>query len=102
MKEGTGPLGDMGDLYLRMETELQRARDELGRQTVEVVVGEGVVRVVMSGTQVCERVAIQMEGLHPEHARRLEELLREAVNRAVLESQKLAARRIGPFAKEGG
>jgi DNA-binding protein YbaB len=55
----------------------------------------------MSGTQVCRKVSIAMEGLSPDLTRRLETLLEGAVNQAIQESQELAARRLGPLAGGG-
>ena len=94
------PAGDPPDLFHRLEAELQAAREELSRQSVEVVAGEGEVRIVMSGTQVCERVSIQVAGVASEPARRIEILVQEAVNQAIQESQELAARRLRPI--QGG
>lgn len=82
------------DLYRNADAELRAARDDLAKQSVEVSAGGGQVRLEMSGTQVCRKVSITMEGLSPEEARKLEALVEEAVNRALLESQQLAARRL--------
>ena len=94
------PGGDPPDLFHRLEAELKAAREELAGQSVEAVSGEGEVLIVMSGTQVCERVSIQVAGVGPEPAGRIEEQVREAVNRAIQESQELAARRLRPL--QGG
>ncbi len=96
--EGPRPAGD---LYRKMEAELRIARDDLAGQTVEASAGGGQVRLEMSGTQVCRKVSLAMEGLSPELARKLEILLEEAVNRAIYESQQLAARRLGPLTGGG-
>ncbi|MEX0788434.1 MAG: YbaB/EbfC family nucleoid-associated protein [Anaerolineales bacterium] len=94
------PGGDPPDLFPRLEAELRAAREELARQSVEVVSGEGEIRIVMSGTQVCEHVSIQVPGVAPDRARRIELLVQEAVNQAIQESQELAARRLRPM--QGG
>lgn len=86
--------------YRRMESELRAAREELAGQVVEAVSGEGEVRVVMSGTQVCEKVMIKVADVDADSARRIEKLVREAVNRAIQDSQELAARRLRPLQAE--
>lgn len=102
MREGGSQAsGAAGDLYRKMEAELRIAREDLAGQAVEALAGGGQVRVEMSGTQVCRKVSIAMEGLSPELARRLESLLEEAVNQAIQDSQQLAARRLGPLAGGG-
>ena len=98
---GSERSGAAGDLYRKMDAELRMARDDLAGQTVEASAGGGQVRLEMSGTQVCRKVSIAMEGLSPDLARRLETLLEEAVNQAIQESQELAARRLGPLAGGG-
>ncbi|MGH2625384.1 MAG: YbaB/EbfC family nucleoid-associated protein, partial [Anaerolineales bacterium] len=90
-----------GDLFRNVEAELRTARDDLARQTVEASSAGGEVRLEMSGTQVCRKVSITLERISPDTARELEALVEEAVNRAIQESQQLAARRLGPLAGGG-
>lgn len=98
---GSERSGEAGDLLRKMDAELRMAHDDLAGHTVEASAGGGQVRLEMSGTQVCRKVSIAMEGLSPDLTRRLETLLEEAVNRAIRESQELAARRLGPLAGGG-
>ncbi len=81
----------------RLQTELAKAREELAQETVEVSVGGGVVRLVMSGTQECRKVSLDPAVVKPEEVDLLQDLLLGAVNQAIHESQQLAARRLGPL-----
>lgn len=81
----------------RLQTELARVREELAEETVEVSVGGGVVRMLMSGTQECRKVTLDPGVVRPEEVEMLQDLLLGAVNQAIHESQQLAARRLGPL-----
>ena len=81
----------------RLQTELAKAREELAQETVEVSVGGGAVRLVMSGTQECRQVSLDPAVVKPEEVDLLQDLLLGAVNQAIHESQQLAARRLGPL-----
>jgi nucleoid-associated protein EbfC len=83
----------------RLQTEIAQAREELAGQTVEVIVGGGAVRLVMTGTQECRQVVIQPEVLSSGEADTLQDLIVRAVNQAIRESQMLAAKRLGPLTR---
>jgi DNA-binding protein YbaB len=56
-----------------------------------------VVRVVMSGTQVCKAMVIEPQLLEEGDVEMLQDLLLLAVNQAIQDSQALAARKLGPL-----
>ena len=94
---GGGPLGG-GNLMKKVQELQEKMRTEqeaLAEETVEVSVGGGAVRVVMTGHQKLCEVKIQPELLAPEEHDMLAELLIAGVNQAVEQSQALAAERMG-------
>ena len=81
----------------KLQENLARAQAELADETVEATAGGGVVRVVMSGTQVCKSVMIEPQLLEEGDVEMLQDLLLLVVNQAVQDSQALAARKLGPL-----
>lgn len=97
--KGGGLLGMAAQLR-KLQKDLKEAQAALAEETVEAKAGGGAVRVVMSGTQECRTVTISSDLLTTVDAKRIGELLCLAVNQAIRDSQSLAARRLGPLAKE--
>ncbi len=100
MAKGKGRGKGMGGMLAqlqRVQEELQRAQQELAQETVEATAGGGAVRVVMSGTQECKGVIIAPELLAEGDLEMLQDLIMLAVNQAILDSQALAAKRLGPL-----
>ena len=73
----------------RMQAQLQKIQEELETMTVEGSAGGGVVKVVMTGKQVVESVAIEPEAA--EDLELLQDLVAAAVNDASEKTQQLAA-----------
>lgn len=100
MSKGKGSKrGQMGMLaqVQKLQENLARAQAELADETVEATAGGGVVRVVMSGTQVCKSVMIEPQLLEEGDVEMLQDLLLLVVNQAIQDSQALAARKLGPL-----
>jgi DNA-binding YbaB/EbfC family protein len=79
----------------QMQEQMLAEQEALGSETVEVSVGGGAVRVVMTGHQKLTEVQIQPELLDVEEAEMLCDLIIAAVNEAVDQSQKMAQDRLG-------
>ena len=77
-----------------MQERMLAEQEALADETVEVSVGGGVVRVVMTGHQRLTSVHIQPELLSPDEAEMLSDLLVAAVNQAVEQSQQMAQQRM--------
>lgn len=77
----------------RLQTQLQEMQEELANLTVEGTAGGGVVKVLMSGKQVVESVAIAPEAL--EDVELLQEMVAAAVNDAFTKTQELTAAKMG-------
>ncbi|MCY4366597.1 MAG: YbaB/EbfC family nucleoid-associated protein [Chloroflexi bacterium] len=73
----------------RMQAQLQKIQEELETMTVEGSAGGGVVKVVMTGKQVVESVAIEPEAT--EDLELLQDLVAAAFNDATEKTQQLAA-----------
>lgn len=101
-EEGTGGLKEMAAQLKRLQERLKTARESLAEETVEASAGAGAVRVVMTGTQECREIHIASHLLQDSDAKKLQELLRLAINQAIQDSQVLAARRLGPLAGDLG
>ena len=83
--------------FQKMQDEMLKAQEELGSETVEVTVGGGVVKVVMTGHQKLQSVEVDPDLLDPDDVDMLQDLIIAAVNEAVDKSQELASSRMGAF-----
>lgn len=81
----------------KLQQEMLEAQEALGDETVEVTVGGGVVKVVMTGHQKLEAVEIDPDVLDPDDVEILQDLIIAAVNEAVDESQEMAADKMSGF-----
>ncbi len=81
----------------QLEDELRSAQAELAESQVEATAGDGLVRIVMSGTQECLAVNIAPDLLSSLGTEQLEQLIRSAINQAIQDSQLMAARRLSPL-----
>ena len=77
----------------QLQAQLQKVQEELETLTVEGSSGGGVVKVVMSGKQVVESVAIDPEAM--DDAELLQDLVAAAVNDAFTKTQELASEKMG-------
>jgi DNA-binding YbaB/EbfC family protein len=91
-----GQLGMLAQVQ-KLQDDLARTQAALSDETVEATAGGGVVRVVMSGTQVCKAMVIEPQLLEEGDVEMLQDLLLLAVNQAIQDSQALAARKLGPL-----
>ncbi len=82
-------------LLQQMQERLLKAQEELGNETVEGTAGGGAVKIVMSGHQKVQAVAIDPEVVDPEDVEMLQDLVAAAVNEAVNKSHELASKRLG-------
>jgi DNA-binding YbaB/EbfC family protein len=95
---GTPPGGAKGGLagqLQAMQKQMLEAQEALGDKTVEVTVGGGAIKVVMTGHQKLQSITIDPEVVNPEDVEMLQDLIVAAVNEAVDASQNLAADEMG-------
>ena len=88
-------LGGMAQQIQKLQEEMARTQEQLGEETVEVSVGGGVVKVVMTGHQNVVSVTIAPDAVDPDDVEMLQDLIVAAVNEAVEKSQGMAADRMG-------
>ena len=82
------------NLIKQMQQKLLKAQEELANESVEVSVGGGAVKIVMTGAQQVRSVAISPEALDPNDVEMLQDLMVAAINDAVAKSQELATKRL--------
>ncbi|MFA5843878.1 MAG: YbaB/EbfC family nucleoid-associated protein [Coriobacteriia bacterium] len=78
----------------KMQADMARIQQELKDERVEVSVGGGSVRIVMTGDLQVVAVTIDPAALDPDDVALLEDLVTAAVNEAVRQAQDLATRRM--------
>jgi DNA-binding YbaB/EbfC family protein len=76
----------------RLQAQLQKIQEELETLEVEGSAGGGVVKVVMTGKQVVQKVTIAPEAA--EELELLQDLVLAAVNDAFAKTQELAAKKM--------
>jgi hypothetical protein len=79
----------------QLKAKLDKAQKELGKMVIEVDAGKGAVKVAISGQQKVRSITISPDVIDPDKAAKLEELVVKAVNEAIAQSQKLAAKQMG-------
>lgn len=94
-KIGSGGGGMMQQLQ-RMQEQMEAVQDQLSVETVTASVGGGVVKVTMSGDQVCRKVEIDPEMLKDADPEMLQDLLLSAINMGLDKSRELQNERMGP------
>lgn len=81
----------------KMQQDMAEAQESLEQETVEVTVGGGAIRVVITGHQRVQAVEINPEVIDmddEEWRNDLQDLLVAAVNQAIEQSQAMAAERM--------
>ncbi len=76
---------------------MAEAQAKLAEETVTASVGGGVIKVTMTGDQVCKSVEIDPEVLKDADAEMLQDLVLSAVNLALEQSRRLSEERLGPL-----
>jgi nucleoid-associated protein EbfC len=79
----------------KMQQEMQRAQEELARETVTASAGGGAVKATMTGGLELLSVEINPEVVDPEDVEMLEDMVLAAVNEALSSAQQLASNRLG-------
>ncbi len=92
-----GGMSGMMRQIQKMQEDMAAAQEQLASEMVEVSVGGGAVKVVISGHQRVQSITINPEMIDtsdPEWLTDLQDLLVLAVNQAVEDSQTMAARKM--------
>jgi nucleoid-associated protein EbfC len=97
MPGGAGGMGGMMAQIQKMQADMQKAQEELEHETVEVSVGGGAIKVVITGHQRIQSITINpdvVDTSDSEWVNDLQDLLVAAMNQAVEQSQTMAAERM--------
>jgi hypothetical protein len=92
-----GGMGGMMRQLQKMQEDMAAAQEALAAETVEVSVGGGAVKIVISGHQRVQSITINpamVDTSEAEWLTDLQDLLVMAVNQAVEQSQTMAAQRM--------
>jgi DNA-binding YbaB/EbfC family protein len=93
-RAGRGGSGGMMQQIQKLQEEMAKAQESLGNETVEITVGGGAVKLVMTGHQRVQSITIDPALLQPGEAEMLQDLIVAAVNEGVERSQAMAAERL--------
>ncbi|MBI5668899.1 MAG: YbaB/EbfC family nucleoid-associated protein [Chloroflexi bacterium] len=92
-----GGMGGMMRQIQKMQEEMATAQEQLANETVEVSVGGGAVKVVITGHQRVQSITINKDMVDTsdeEWLNDLQDLLVLAMNQAIEDSQTMAARKM--------
>jgi DNA-binding YbaB/EbfC family protein len=78
----------------KMQADMARVQDELKDERIDVSVGGGVVKVVMTGELALESVSIDPAAVDPDDVAMLQDLVIAAVNEAIRQAQDVASRKM--------
>jgi hypothetical protein len=92
---GGGGGGGMAGQLQRLQEEFTKTQDRLGDETVEVTVGGGMVKAVMTGQQKLVSITISPDAVDPDDVEMLQDMVLAAINEAVEKSQNMAAEKMG-------
>jgi nucleoid-associated protein EbfC len=92
---GGAPGGGMMQQIQRLQEDMAKAQDALEQETVEITVGGGAVKLVMTGHQKVQSLTIDPSALDPTDLAMLQDMLIAAFNEGVERSQALASERMG-------
>lgn len=78
----------------KMQRQMEKIQQELAETKIETTSGGGLIKVVITGEQDIESIAISPEAVDPDDTELLEDLVLAAVNDAVSQSRSLAAQKM--------
>jgi nucleoid-associated protein EbfC len=81
----------------KMLMKVRKLQKELQKQIIEVEVGDGAVRVEITGEQKIKKIHIDPEYVDLDDIGQLERWVEEAVKDAIAQSQKIAAEKMQPM-----
>lgn len=87
--------GGMAGQLQKLQEEFAKTQDRLGDETVEVTVGGGMVKAVMTGQQKLVSITISPDAVDPDDVEMLQDMILAAINEAVEKSQGMAAEKMG-------
>jgi DNA-binding YbaB/EbfC family protein len=92
---------DMNNLLqqaAQMQEQMEKAHEELAKETVEATAGGGMVRVTANGAGEIREIKIDPKAIDPEEPELLEDMVLAAVNEAHRSANSLAEAKLGGLA----
>ena len=80
----------------QMQSEMQKAQEELANETVQATAGGGMVTVIANGAGEIKEIKIDPKAIDPDDPEMLEDMVVAAVNEALRSSQSLMESKLGP------
>ena len=82
----------------QMQEQMQKAQEELAKETVEATAGGGMVRVTATGSGDIREIKIDPKAIDPDDPELLEDMVLAAVNEALRSAKSLADAKLGGLA----
>lgn len=79
----------------KLQKKMLKTQEELALKTVEATAGGGMVKVVATGGQKIESIALEKEVVDPEDIEMLQDLILAAVNDALNKAQEMVSSEMG-------
>ena len=80
----------------QMQTQMQKAQEELKNETVQATAGGGMVTVTATGGGEIKEIKIDPKAIDPDDPEILEDMVVAAVNEALRSAQSLMEAKLGP------
>ena len=87
--------GNMMKEAQRLQREMERMQEEIGKKIVEATAGGGMVTVQANGKQELVSIKIDPEVINKDDAQMLEDLVLAACNEALRKSRELVQQELG-------
>ena len=84
-----GGMGNMRQQFQSLQKQMQEQQEKIAEMEVTSSVGGGVMKITMSGDQVCKAVEIDPEFLKDADAEMLQDMLLTGINSAIEQSKKI-------------
>ena len=84
-----GGMGNMRQQFQSLQKQMQEQQEKIAELEVTSSVGGGVMKITMSGDQVCKAVEIDPEFLKDVDAEMLQDMLLTGINSAIEQSKKI-------------
>src|SRR5256885_14144676 len=78
-----------------MQEQMQKAQDELAKETVQATAGGGMITVVADGTGEIKQIKIDPKAIDPDDPEMLEDMILAAVNEAIRSAHSLMESKLG-------
>jgi DNA-binding YbaB/EbfC family protein len=80
----------------QMQTQMQKAQEELKNETVQATAGGGMVTVTATGSGELKEIKIDPKAIDPDDPEMLEDMVLAAVNEALRSANGLIQSKLGP------